>query len=170
MAKLVAGWSKDPSTGVGAVIVDDRYRVLSLGFNGLPHGIQDSEELLQNREMKLKAIIHAEENALLFATRSVYDATCYVWPLQPCARCASKLIQAGISRVVAPAERPEHWAAENELAMLMLSEAGVKVDLVGSKELVELLGGSDCVRRVHHAADNPALPPAGIPHDAAQGS
>ena len=43
MAKMVGSWSKDPSTQVGAVIVDDDRRVISLGYNGFPKGVADNQ-------------------------------------------------------------------------------------------------------------------------------
>ena len=127
MAQLVASWSKDPSTRVGAVLVDKKHRVVSVGFNGLPHGVSDSSDRLNHRETKLRMVIHAEENALLFANRSVAGCTAYVWPLLPCARCASKLIQAGISRVVGPKNGRENWREENEIAVELMTEAGISV-------------------------------------------
>ena len=58
MASLVASWSKDPSTKVGAVITNDKNHVVSLGFNGFPRGVED--RLNVNRETKLARTIHAE--------------------------------------------------------------------------------------------------------------
>ena len=52
LAELVSTWSKDPSSKVGAVIVDDKNRVISLGFNGLPRGVEDTKERLNTRELK----------------------------------------------------------------------------------------------------------------------
>ncbi|NCA14162.1 MAG: hypothetical protein EBS89_08535, partial [Proteobacteria bacterium] len=69
LAHYVSTASKDPSTKVGAVIVDAERRVVSVGYNGLPRGVEDSEERLHNREVKYKMIIHAERNAILFAQR-----------------------------------------------------------------------------------------------------
>jgi len=66
LARLVASWSKDPSTQVGAVIVDQDKRIVSTGFNGFPRCVNDSPV---DREVKLLRTIHAEENALLFARR-----------------------------------------------------------------------------------------------------
>ena len=43
LAQLVATWSKDPSSQVGAVIVDDKKRIVSVGFNGLPIGVADTD-------------------------------------------------------------------------------------------------------------------------------
>jgi dCMP deaminase len=137
LAKHVAQWSKDPSTQVGAVIADEKHRVLSLGFNGFARGVRDLAERLENRETKYDMIIHAERNALLFANAPVDGASVYVWPLLPCAQCAATLIQAGIAEVIAPAadaERAERWAAQIELARTMFAEAGVKVVELDSPE------------------------------------
>ncbi len=132
MAELVAGWSKDPSTGIGAVITDARNRVISVGFNGLPRGIDDSELLLNNRELKYKTIIHAEENALLFANGPIRGSTVYVWPMPPCSSCCSKLIQSEVARIVSvkpSAELEERWGVSYKIAMQMFAEAGTLVDL-----------------------------------------
>ena len=87
----------------------------------------DSDEALFDRDEKLRRTIHAEENALLFAGRPVEGCTLYVTH-PPCARCAAKLIQAGIARVVAqmPAEGfCERWADDMRSASAMFLEAGV---------------------------------------------
>lgn len=126
MAQLIASWSKDPSTQVGAIIVDPRHRVVSHGFNGFPRAVTD---LAVDRDEKLRRTIHAEENALLFAHRPVEGCTVYLTH-PPCARCAAKLIQSGIARVVHPqpdAGFAERWAADMTSALAMFSEAGVEV-------------------------------------------
>lgn len=130
MAELVSQWSKDPSTKVGAVIVDpSSQRVISLGFNGFPRGVKDTEERLILRETKYDLIIHAEMNALQFAERSVMGCTLYVYPFPPCIRCAVMLIQAGIKRIVAPSSWPERWNASMQHAFEIFDEAGVEVSL-----------------------------------------
>ena len=124
LAQLVATWSKDPSTQVGTAIVDPKNRVVSLGFNGFARGVQDLDV---TREEKLRRTIHSEANALLFAGRPVEGCTIYVTH-PPCARCAAKLIQAGIVRIVAqmPAEGfGERWADDMRSASAMFLEAGV---------------------------------------------
>lgn len=97
MAELVAGWSKDPSMKVGCVIANNKH-VVSIGFNGLPKGMDD--ELVNDKERKLRYVIHAEENALLSIAPSVLHTTAYIWPIPPCPSCASKLVQAGVNRIV----------------------------------------------------------------------
>ncbi len=71
LAKHVSLWSKDPSTKTGSVIVDQKRRVVSGGYNGLPIGVEDLDERLNNREIKYKMIVHCERNALLFANRDL---------------------------------------------------------------------------------------------------
>lgn len=130
LAKHIAGWSKDPSTQVGAVISDDKNRVVSLGFNGFPRGLQDEECLLHDRSSKYPRIMHAEINALLFATKSVEGCTLSVWPLPPCSSCAGAIIQSGIVRVVTAsptAGTKDRWGESNKLALEMFRESGIVV-------------------------------------------
>lgn len=107
LAREVASWSKDPTTGVGAVIVDNKQRVVSLGYNGFPRGMSDAPTLLEDRESKLALTIHAEENAMLFATRDLDGCTVYTYPVPPCSNCAAKLVQDGVARVVTIQPDPE---------------------------------------------------------------
>lgn len=99
LAATVAEWSRDPSKKVGAVIVDDKKRVVSVGYNGFPQGVSDDERL-NDKETKNEITVHAEINAILFANRNLEGCTIYVWPIPPCVRCAGQILQAGIKRVV----------------------------------------------------------------------
>jgi dCMP deaminase len=126
----ISEWSKDPSTRVGAVIVDSQRRIISTGYNGLPQGVEDTDERLNNREIKYKLIIHGERNALLFANRSVQGCTLYTWPFMPCSSCASMVIQSGIKRVVAPYSENPRWKEDFVLAQQLFLEAKVQLDLV----------------------------------------
>lgn len=130
LAKYISTASKDPSTKVGAVIVDDDRRIVSLGYNGLPRGVNDSEERLTNRDLKYKLIVHAERNALLFARGSIKGCTIYTYPMMPCAVCASMVIQSGITKVVAPVSDNPRWQEDFALSKQLFSEAGVQVDLI----------------------------------------
>jgi dCMP deaminase len=129
MAALIATWSKDPSTQCGAVIVDYNHRIISLGYNGFPRGVEDTEDRLAIRETKYDLVIHAEINAVLFAERSLNGCTVYTQPFQPCSRCASVLIQAGIERVVSVKGGPGRWGKSFKLADQMYIEARVGLDL-----------------------------------------
>lgn len=100
-AHEIATWSKDPSTQVGCVIVNpELQRRVGEGFNGFPRFLSDAPELYENRETKYERTIHAETNAVLFATETE-GCTAYVTH-PPCAACSLVLIQSGISRVVTP--------------------------------------------------------------------
>ncbi|RTR25573.1 dCMP deaminase family protein [Shewanella atlantica] len=128
MAELVASWSKDPSTQVGAVITENN-RIVSLGFNGYPHGISDSAET-DNREMKLLKTLHAEENAILHAKRDL--SSCEIWVTHfPCPNCAAKIIQTGLRAVHSPQPSQDflsRWGDKIKVSQDMFDQAGVQVD------------------------------------------
>jgi len=127
MAALVASWSKDPSTKVGAVIMRPDKTIASVGYNGLPQGVADDGRL-EDKTWKHAVVRHAEENALAFAREPLQGYMLAVTPLHPCSRCAGAIIQAGISRVVytMPVER-EPWSLNSIIAVDILREAGVEV-------------------------------------------
>lgn len=130
MAEYVSRPSKDPSTKTGAVIVDQKRRVVSVGYNGLPKGVKDTPERLENREIKYKAIVHCERNSIIFASQPLDGCILYTWPFQSCATCASMVIQAGITRCVAPYSDNPRWQEEFALATEMFNEAGVELVLL----------------------------------------
>jgi dCMP deaminase len=132
MAAITSTWSKDPSTKVGAVIVDSNRRVISTGYNGLPRGIMDSFDRLSNRDIKYEMIVHAEVNAILFAREDLAGATLYTYPFQPCSRCASIVIQSGISRVISYEFSNDRWTDSFKLAKDMFDEAGVELILLSA--------------------------------------
>ncbi|MCB1758804.1 MAG: dCMP deaminase family protein [Gammaproteobacteria bacterium] len=133
LAAHISGWSKDPSSQVGAVITDGN-RIVSLGYNGFAAGVEDRAERLADRDCKLNLTIHAEENAMIFAKRDLTGCTVYVTH-PPCPRCASKLIQEEVSRIVhiAPSEDfLSRWAADLKLSTQMYQEAGIEVTAYAS--------------------------------------
>lgn len=123
LAEHVAQWSKDPRTKVGAVIVDEKKRVVSVGYNGFPRGVLDSEERYNDRPTKHLYVAHAERNALDNAPLMVDGCTMFV-PLLPCNECAKSIIQKGITHVVT--YKPDREDSFNwETTRLMFREAGV---------------------------------------------
>lgn len=135
LAKLVSTWSKDPSSKVGAVVVDDKNRIVSVGFNGFPMGVEDTEERLNKRELKYELIVHAEANAILCSPKSVSGCRIYVYPYLPCSRCAGAIIQSGIKEVVVEdLPIPERWVENFNLAKTILGEAGVMVRQIPVKK------------------------------------
>lgn len=114
------------------MIADRNRRLVSFGYNGFPKGVKDSPERYANRDYKLQCVIHAEENAILFADRhALVGATIFTFPFQSCAACASKVIQVGIKRVVStvtPQAILDRWGPNLKLANEFFHEAGVTVD------------------------------------------
>ena len=104
IAKLSAKRSKDPSTQVGACIVNDDHKILSLGYNGMPIGMND-DNAPWDREgeylnTKYPYVCHSELNAILNARGiNLTEATLYV-TLFPCNECSKAIIQSGIKRVI----------------------------------------------------------------------
>lgn len=128
LAEFISTWSKDPSTKVGSVIVDKYKRIVSTGYNGLPKDIEDTKERYENRDIKYKIILHAEENAISYAKRDLTDCTLYVSGLPPCAHCASLIISSGIKQVVfKKQEIPERWIESMKLSKTILEEAKIKL-------------------------------------------
>lgn len=131
LAQHIAGWSKDPSTQVGAVVVDQDKRIVSTGYNGFARGVDDGRLSTTDREEKLRRTIHAEVNAILYARRDLTGCTIYVTH-PPCARCAAVICQSGIKRVVAV--KPEkgfedRWGEDMHSAEMQFGEADIRFDL-----------------------------------------
>lgn len=91
-------FSKDPSTKVGAAIMNRRKRFVGLGYNGLPDRLPDDPAILNDREAKNDDTIHAEINAALNATASTEGCFLFV-SHPPCGDCAKFIIQVGIEEV-----------------------------------------------------------------------
>jgi dCMP deaminase len=128
MARMVATWSKDPNTQMGAVIVSHDRRFITTGYNGFPRGIRDDKRLL-DRELKRKMVVHAEANAVYNCPWDPHkiDSTIYITG-QPCGDCAKAIIQAGIKKVVyLRYDFTDHWAETMMIAQQLLLEAGVEL-------------------------------------------
>lgn len=131
LAHAAATKSKDPTTKVGAVIVDSDRRIVSVGFNGPPRGTDD-ECAYGNRESKLLRVLHAEENAILFADCSLRGCSVYTTH-HPCAHCAAMIIQVGIEHVFHPptgADFVNRWYDNITHAQAMFREAGVSRTII----------------------------------------
>lgn len=137
LAKHFATWSKDPSTKVGCVVVDEASRrVLSHGYNGFPQGVEDLTDRYQERAQKYRYVVHADQNAIYTASRlgvSLVGATMYL-NAPPCHECMKGIIQAGIKRVVWPEDNPlrgrVEWSTSMMTAQQMAEEAGVKMGAI----------------------------------------
>jgi dCMP deaminase len=130
LAMHISKWSKDPSTQVGAVIVNPDRVIVGTGYNGFARGVEDSEERLSSREEKYPRVIHAEINAILNANGSVKGCVLYTWPFPCCCPCSALVIQAGIKMVVSPASIPDRWKETVDMGIKMYREAAVRVRLL----------------------------------------
>lgn len=129
LAHLSALRSKDPNTQVGAAIVDENHRVVSVGYNGFPTGVSD-DEFPWSREgnvltSKYAFVVHAELNAILNSQRSVRGCTIYV-SLFPCNECAKAIIQSGIKKIVYESDK-YNGVDTNIASKRMLRAAGVEL-------------------------------------------
>ena len=140
LAHLSALRSKDPSTQVGACIVDGNNKVVSIGYNGFPMGCSDDEFPWGREggmlETKYAFVVHAELNAILNSPRSLAGCTLYV-SLFPCNECAKAIIQSGIRKVVYECDK---YAKEDNViaSKKMLRAAGVELVQLDKKILLSV--------------------------------
>jgi dCMP deaminase len=132
LADHISQWSKDPSTKVGCVIVRPDKTIASVGYNGFPRGVNDSNERYNNRTLKYLMVKHAEENAIYSAKEPLTGYTAYVTH-HPCSTCSGTLIQNGIKTIVT--RKPTNDFAERfkdsfEASKIMLNEADVELILI----------------------------------------
>ena len=104
VAMLSGMRSKDPNTQVGACIVSQDNKILSMGYNGFPKGCDDDEfpwaRTGESNETKYPFVTHAELNAILnYRGGSLEGAKIYV-ALFPCNECAKAIIQSGIKEII----------------------------------------------------------------------
>lgn len=137
-SKLISSYSKD-KTKIGAILVKDK-RILTSGYNGFPSLIEDTNERLTTREIKLKYTIHAEMNSILQAGKhgiDIYNSTCYIFGLTPCQECAKHLVVAGVKRVVYSVRtnysNNTEWLEQFKFVKDLFSEA--KIDLLSYSDI-----------------------------------
>ena len=129
-----SGWSKDPSTQVGAILVSPDKRVVLPGYNGFPPSVPDRKALLDDRPSRLARTIHAEQNVLQTAARaglrlayptgwSLFTTHC------PCSRCAAIIADSGVSLVVYErrSEFEKRWREDLVQSHLIFQEARISV-------------------------------------------
>lgn len=131
IVEAVASMSKDPSTKVGAIALDENLNIIATGFNGFPRGVNDDPSRYADRETKLRLVSHAEQNLIAQAAyggRSLRGATLLVSSLYPCSNCAKSIIQSGVSRVISPPpDTSERWREESQWAKIMFNESHVEI-------------------------------------------
>lgn len=132
--------SKDNSTQVGAVIVDNKTRkVVASGYNGFPRYLDDNK-IPQTRPEKYHYVVHAELNAILHAERELTDCTLYV-TVFPCSECMKAVIQKGIKQVVYLNELiGDDWEMSKAATLKLAGLAGVEIrPFGGDNEIIDYL-------------------------------
>lgn len=109
-------FSKDPNTQVGCIILaDNTLQVLSVGYNGFPRGIKDTDlTKWTNKETKNLFVEHAERNAIYNATLngiSLNGSICII-TMFPCCDCARAIIQCGIKEIYSPELNEKNYTLE----------------------------------------------------------
>ena len=106
LAKILAMRTDDPTTGVGAVIVNEKMEIVGLGWNGFPKKARYGEFARAShkdegvQDKKYPYIIHAEQNALMMRnTKNVEGGTLFVTKT-PCDECTPLLEMQKITTVV----------------------------------------------------------------------
>ena len=130
VALLSGKRSKDPSTQVGACIVNKNNIIESIGYNGLPKGCSDDEFPWDKEGETLKTkypfVVHADLNAILNSKgKDLSGCRIYV-ALFPCNECAKAIIQSGISEVIYLSDKYANTDSV-KASKLMLKCAGVKI-------------------------------------------
>ena len=138
IAETVATKSRDPSSQMGCVIVDKEKRVVSLGYNGMVQGADETKMTLSERPMKYYFAIHSEMNALIFAHQDLTGCTVYN-RVATCENCLKHCLQAGISRFVYKDLRVHSHDSDPSRSMTNIETDEAVVRLLASMPEVETL-------------------------------
>lgn len=134
--------SKDPNTRVGACIVNERNKIMSVGYNGFPRGCSDDEFPWSREgseyETKYPYVCHAELNAILNHAGGPLDGCKIYVPLFPCNECAKAIIQCGIREIIYISDKYGDTVGV-KASKRMLDAAGVKYTrLEGAPDHIDL--------------------------------
>ncbi|MBR5939493.1 hypothetical protein IKZ77_03010 [Candidatus Saccharibacteria bacterium] len=142
IAEAVAIKSKDPSSKMGCVSVDKNKRVVSLGYNGMVQGADESKMTLSERPMKYYFAIHSEMNAVLFAHQDLLGCTIYN-RVATCENCLKYCLQAGVKRFVYTELRVRSHSTDPKKSMTNIETDEAIVRLLSSMPEVETLNLSN---------------------------
>lgn len=142
IAETVAVKSKDPSSKMGCVIVDKDKRVVSLGYNGMLQGADESKMTLSERPMKYYFAIHSEMNAILFAHQDLTGCTIYN-RVATCENCLKYCLQAGIKRFVYKDLRVHSHSSDPSKSMTNVETDEAVIRLLSSMPEVQTLNISN---------------------------
>ena len=140
LALLSGKRSKDPTTQVGACIIDEDKKIVGIGYNGFPLGSSDDNMPWGKQgdflETKYPYVVHAELNAILNSIKSLKGCTVYVTHF-PCNECAKAIVQSKISKVIYLSDK--HKDKDSfKASKRILENAGVKIEKIsfGNKKII----------------------------------
>lgn len=137
VALLSSKRSKDPNTQVGACIVNNKNRIVGIGYNGFPYGCNDDEYPWENEnaflDSKYPYVVHAEANAILNSNFPIEGSSIYV-SLFPCHECVKLIIQSGIKEIVYLSDKYSGTESD-KAAKKMLVSAGVTLRKIPTFEV-----------------------------------
>ena len=143
IASLSSLRSKDPSTQVGACIVDNNNKVVSIGYNGMPRGVDDNKIPWGHGEgldSKYLYVCHAEFNAILNTRNGSALSGCKIYvTLFPCNECAKAIVQVGIKEVIYLDDK-YHDSTETTASRKILDMAGVSYKPYKGRKLIINVG------------------------------
>lgn len=129
VSKLSGMRSKDPNTQVGACIVSEDNKILSMGYNGFPNGCSDDvfpwDREGDDIDTKYPYVTHSELNAILNYRGGSLEGTKLYVSLFPCNECAKAIIQAGIKTVVYDSDKYNNTPM-NIAAKRLFDAAGIR--------------------------------------------
>ena len=143
IASLSSLRSKDPPTQVGACIVDNNNKVVSIGYNGMPRGVDDNKSPWGHGEgldSKYLYVCHAEFNAILNTRNGSALSGCKIYvTLFPCNECAKAIVQVGIKEVIYLDDK-YHDSTETTASRKILDMAGVSYKPYKGRKLIINVG------------------------------
>jgi len=142
IVEVVALKSKDPSSKMGCVIVDQNNRVVSTGYNGMIRGADEEKMTLSERPMKYFFAVHSEMNALIFARQDLSGCTVYN-RVATCENCLKYCLQAGIKRFVYGSLRVHSHATDPKKSMTNVETDEAIIRMLKSMPEVETLNISN---------------------------
>lgn len=141
VALLSGERSKDPNSQVGACIVSEDNKILSIGYNGFPIGCSDDEISWEREgefaETKYPYVCHGELNAILNYTGTTLKNSKIYVALFPCNECAKAIIQSGIKEVIYKSDKyAETDATKISKKMLEMSKVKYRQYVPSGKNII----------------------------------
>jgi dCMP deaminase len=134
----IAGWSKDPSSKVGCVLVSPDRDIVIPGYNGFPPGIADTTERYADRELKYQLVQHAERNAL--RKLGYHDVGYHLFCTHmPCPQCVGGAISAKVTSIVwlVQQDYEQRWADMLDISWILMTEANILAIPYAPAEIIE---------------------------------